>query len=519
MARIIVIDEAERKHFLLSFCPIIIKTFLGIDMRIIYIDIDTLRPDHLGCYGYHRNTSPNIDALASQGVQFNNVHAFDTPCLPSRSALLTGRFGIHNGVVNHGGTDADPVIGGPKRKFWSQLQLDSFPSRLKRAGLKTVSVSSFAQRHSAFHWYAGFDETYNVGKYGLETADEVHAIAGDWLKRNGGADDWFLHVHMWDPHTPYRAAEKYGEPFAKDELPSWLTEDIRQAHWEGGGPHSAQECSGFAPKSEALKQFPRQPQQIPDMAGVRRMFDGYDTGVLVADEYVGRLVGQLDELGVLDDTVIMVSSDHGETLGELNVYGDHQTADQITTRIPLILRWPGVTDSFAGQQFDGLHYQIDITATMLDLLSVKVPASWDGKSFADDLRLGEDKGRDHLIVSQGAWTCQRAVRWADNICIQTFHDGYHLYDDLMLFNVKTDPHEVSNLAGIETELRDEGLGILGSWHAEMMLDAARGRDPLQNVIAEGGPFHVQGQLDSYLKRLRDTDRYAFADALEEKHKG
>ena len=65
--------------------------------------------------------------------------------------------------------------------------------------MRTVSISSFAQRHSAFHWYAGFDEAYNVGKFGLETADEVYAIAEDWLQRKGKEDDWFLHVHMWDP--------------------------------------------------------------------------------------------------------------------------------------------------------------------------------------------------------------------------------------------------------------------------------------------------------------------------------
>ena len=74
-------------------------------MRILYVDIDTLRPDHLGCYGYHRQTSPNIDAFAKTAAVFENVHASDVPCLPSRTALLTGRFGIHNGVVNHGGTD------------------------------------------------------------------------------------------------------------------------------------------------------------------------------------------------------------------------------------------------------------------------------------------------------------------------------------------------------------------------------------------------------------------------------
>jgi arylsulfatase A-like enzyme len=482
-------------------------------MRILYVDIDTLRADHLGCYGYHRATSPNIDALAKDAVVFGNVHASDTPCLPSRTALLTGRFGIHNGVVNHGGTDADPVLGGADRQFWSQLQIDSFPTRLKRAGLKTVSISSFAQRHSAFHWYAGFDEAYNVGKYGLETADEVHAIASDWLVRHGREDNWFLHVHMWDPHTPYRAAASYGEPFADVPLPDWLTEQVRAAHWRGCGPHSAQECNGFAPRPEMQTRFPRQPQQIPDMAGVRAMFDGYDTGVLVADDYFGRLLQQLADLGIDGDTAIMVSSDHGETLGELNVYGDHQTADQCTTRVPLILKWPGL----APARHDAFQHQIDVSATLLELLGHNVPRSWDGLSFAEALKAGRDEGRDHLIVSQGAWTCQRGVRFGDWMLIATLHDGYHLYDDTMLFDLKTDPAEQNNLVQARPDIAEQGLALLARWHAQMMENPARGRDPLANVIAEGGPYHVRGQLPAYLARLRATGRADKAAALERKY--
>ncbi len=488
-------------------------------MRILYIDIDTLRPDHLGCYGYHRNTSPNIDALARDAIQFNNVHASDVPCLPSRSALLTGRFGIHNGVVNHGGTDADPVVEGPDRRFWSSLQLTSFPTRLQRAGLKTASISSFAQRHSAFHWYAGFDESQQVpGSFGQETADEVYQLAGDWLTRNGQTDNWFLHVHMWDPHTPYRSPASIGDPFAGEPLPTWLTEEVRAAHWQQCGPHSAQECNGFAPRPEARSTLPRQPQQIPDMDAVRMMFDGYDTGVLFADEYVGRLLNQLAELGIHDDTAVVLSSDHGETLGELNVYGDHQTADQITTHVPMVIKWPG-SEQLAGRQFDAMHYQTDVSATILQLLGVRVPDVWDGEGFAESLNAGEDRGRDHLVLSQGAWTCQRGVRWDDYMLIQTLHDGYHLYDDVMLFDIREDPHETRNLATTEQTACRTGLSKLEDWLTEMMPDAARGRDPLENVIAEGGPYHVRGQLPGYLKRLRETGRTECAVALAEKYPG
>jgi arylsulfatase A-like enzyme len=478
-------------------------------MRLLYIDIDTLRADHLGCYGYGRRTSPNIDAVAAAGIVFESVYASDSPCLPSRTALLTGRFGIHNGVVNHGGTDADPAIDGAQRQFHSRLHLDSFPNRLKAAGLRTATVSSFAYRHSAFHWHAGFDEAYNVGKYGMETADQVYAIAADWLGRRGREDNWFLHVHMWDPHAPYRAAAAYGEPFKHEPVPAWLTEAVRARHWQGCGPHSAQEGGGFAPNEFDRAHYPRQPQEIGDMAAVRAMFDGYDTGVLVADEYTGRLLALLDDLGVGQDTAVMISADHGETLGELNIYCDHQTADEHTTHVPLVLKWPGLdTGRYAAR-----HYQIDVTATLLELLGQAVPDSWDGQSFAASLRARQDIGRDHLVLSQGAWTCQRSVRFDDWILISTLHDGYHLFDDVMLFDLASDPFEQHNVAAERPDVAGRGLQLLSQWWSQMIPQVARGRDPLVNVIREGGPYHVRGELPAYLARLRATGRGEQASLL------
>lgn len=482
-------------------------------MRILYVDIDTLRPDHLGCYGYHRNTSPNIDTLAQSSAVFHNVHASDVPCLPSRSALLTGQFGIHNGVVNHGGTDADPVLEGASREFWSSLQINSFPSQLKRAGLRTASVSSFAQRHSAFHWYAGLDEAYNVGKYGLETADEVYAIASDWLQRNGRNDDWYLHVHMWDPHTPYRAPADYGDPFADEPVPAWLTEAIRAEHWAGCGPHSAQEANGFAPRDKLRGIFPRQPQDVPDSRAVRQMFDGYDTGVLMSDDYTGRLLNLLADLDIDGDTVIMISSDHGETLGEMNVYGDHQTADQITTRVPLILHWP---DKVALGNYHAKHYQVDAAATLLELLGQNVPQTWDGESFANGLEQGKDEGRSALVVSQAAWACQRGVRFDDWLYLNTRHDAYHLYPDHQLFNIAEDPHQQHDVSAHSIEVLHRGQALLKDWLDVNLVDAARGRDPHDNVMFEGGPYHVRGKLPEYLARLRDTNRADVAQRLEEK---
>ena len=112
-------------------------------MRLLYIDIDTLRADHLGCYGYPRDTSPNIDRIAQRGVRFDNYYCTDAPCQPSRTALFTGRFGIHTGLVGHGGTAADLRLVGAKRGFRDGLDRDSLPGFLRSVGLKKIGIRSF----------------------------------------------------------------------------------------------------------------------------------------------------------------------------------------------------------------------------------------------------------------------------------------------------------------------------------------------------------------------------------------
>jgi arylsulfatase A-like enzyme len=487
-------------------------------LRILYFDIDSQRPDHLGCYGYHRKTSPNIDRIAARGVRFENYYVSDAPCLPSRTALWSGRFGIHNGVINHGGVASELFNDGINRGFRNTMGMTGWMRCLQQLGLKTTTISPFGERHSAFHWYAGFNEMHNTGKGGMERADEIAPLAMDWIKRNGRDENWFLHVNLWDPHTPYRTPAEFGEPFADQPLPKWLTEEVRLQHWNGCGPHSAREVHGFVPgpdEEEMSKLYPRQPSVIDSMAQVRRMFDGYDTGVLYADQHIGQILNTLADQKILDDTVIIISADHGETLGEMNIYGDHQLADHITCRVPLIVAWPGVTKS--ARVDSGLHYHVDFAATMIELLGGSVPGNWDGLSFAPAFRNQQQSGRDFLVLSQGAWSCQRAVRWGDRLCIRSYHDGYHGFNDVMLFDLKSDPHEQHDLAAKEPKIVAEAQAKLEEWLEQMMRASTSGIDPMQTVLAEGGAFHTRGLLPKYLARLRATGRGAWADRLTKQH--
>jgi arylsulfatase A-like enzyme len=487
-------------------------------MRVLYLDIDTLRPDHLGCYGYHRNTSPNIDALAQHATRFENCYNSDAPCLPSRTALWTGRFGFHTGVVNHGGTAADPFIEGPTRGFRDQLDATNWMRALRHAGLRTITISPFGERHAAWHWYAGYNEIYNPGKGGMEIADEVTPLALDWIARNARQDDWFLHINYWDPHTPYRTPPAFGNPFQDDPLPPWLTEEVRQRGWDGFGPHSPQEPYGWGPEL-FYQRYPRLPAQLDSMDAVNRWIDGYDVGVCYADAHVGQILNALADAGVLDDTVIMVSSDHGENQGELNVWGDHQTADQITCRIPLIVRWPGLTDT--PRVDHALLYHFDWAATLIELLGGSVPDNWDAEPFTEAFKIGQEQGRPYVVVSQNAWSCQRSVRFNHEgkayICLHTYHDGYKMLEPVMLFDLTHDPHEQHDLAAERPNLVDRAMRLLSEWYQQMATTSQHNIDPMMTVLQEGGPFHTRGMLSSYLDHLWATGRAHHADLLAARH--
>ena len=143
---------------------------------------------------------------------------------------------------------------------------------------------------------------------------------------------------------------------------------------------------------------------------VKSHLDVYDTGIHYADYFVGKLIQDLKDLDIYDQTAIIIYADHGGNQGELNVWGDHQTADYITNWIPLIVRWPGLSDSTDGSKRDSLHENLDVTATLAELLGAEQPSTWDGQSFAGELSEKTNHGRDFVILSQGAWSCQRSIR-------------------------------------------------------------------------------------------------------------
>jgi choline-sulfatase len=425
---------------------------------------------------------------------------------------MTGRFGIHNGVVGHGGTAGDVRHEGAERGFRDSLAKESLPALFRSAGMKTALISPFAERHSSWTFYAGFNEMHNTGKGGMESAEEVTPVALDWIKQHAQEDNWFLYINYWDPHTPYRAPESFDNPFENDPLPDWISDEVLETHKKKIGPHSASEINMF--DSATKPEYPRYPGEITDRQSLRQMIDGYDCGVRYMDQNVGMLFKELEAQGVLDDLIIIITADHGENMGELGIYGEHGTADKGTCCIPMIIRWPGMQQGHVDQD---LHYHLDLGPTFADLLGLTPSPKWDGQSYAAALRTGESCGRDYLVVSQCAHVCQRSVRFGDWLYIRTYHDGYHLFDKEMLFNLTNDPYEQFNLAAERPDLCKEAVYLLNEWHDGMMESMPFDVDPLWTVIKEGGPYHAKGFLKEYVQRLEETGRDYGVAELKRRH--
>lgn len=484
-------------------------------MRILYIDIDALRPDHLGCYGYHRNTSPQIDALASEGTRFNQYYCSDAPCLPSRTALYAGMFGIQTGVVGHGGTAADPRLEGRNRGFRDRLESEALATCLnERAGLHVAQISPFAHRHAARQFMAGFNEIHNTGMGGLESAEMVQPLLEKWLNENASKDNWYLHVNYWDVHTPYRVPLDYPCPFEGEPIADWLTPDLLSQQRGRPAPHGARELGMFTDANNC--HYPRPLGELETYEDLTDWINGYDTAIRYVDDHIGRIVELLKAAGIYEDTVIVISADHGENQGELGLYGEHATADAITCRIPMIIKGPGVR---AGAEDNGLHYHLDFAPTLAEWLGFSAPDSWNGESYLPSLLQGIDTGRSYLVLSQCAHVCQRSVRFDNYLYIKTYHDGYHLFPREMLFDLEADPHEQCNLAEQKPQLCDKGLRILCEWHDEQMFSSNSETDPLWTVMREGGPFHARGELREYVQRLEATGRGDFVLELKRRHPG
>jgi arylsulfatase A-like enzyme len=346
----------------------------GNRLNVLLITIDTLRADHLGVYGYRRSTSPSMDALARRGVVFDEAYTYWPKTRGSFAGIMTGRFASQSG---YGRThplllDFNPTLAGV----------------LKEAGYDTVATVDNPNVASSLGYARGFDryrETWEE-KALVTEMDRTRAITADGVRFLGEARPdrpFLLWLHYVNPHAPYEPPAPWDTAFLDGEASRGPALPVVDG-FHGGVPRP------WAKPGQGLGFYVAQ----------------YDGEIAAVDAEVGRLLDALDASAVRDRTLVVLTTDHGESLGEHGYYFDHgENLFDPSMRIPLIVAGPGVAE---GRRTDVLATTLDFVPTILDALKVSYPPDLVGESLLPATR-GERRPDRRRLQGQndrnllGAW--------------------------------------------------------------------------------------------------------------------
>ncbi len=373
---------------------------------VVYV-IDTLRADHLGCHGYPRPTTPRIDGFAQSAVRFTHAVAQSSWTLPAVGSILTGRT-----PPAHGAVDPDHGL---------RADVATLAELLGGGGYVTAAFVTNYLGGAAF----GLDRGFAVFRFYPERgatrpavylpSDVLARRVVRWLDRRVRTP-FFLYVHATDPHFPYLPAPRYARPF----LGRAVTVPAATRVVDAVRPlHNGRELWGTRPARIASG----------DLALLRDLYDG---DVRAADAGFGRVLDALQARGLLDDTIVVLTSDHGEEFSEHGGVGHGQTLHGEVLHVPLLIRLPGGRDG--GRVVDGLVQHVDILPTVLDLAGMPGPPGLDG--------------RPALVPDEAAeaYAALRLGRFAQDAIVG---DGWKTIRDLetpwprrfVLFDTVQDPRE------------------------------------------------------------------------------
>lgn len=422
-------------------------------MHTLFIDIDSLRPDHVGAYNYDPPTTPNIDRLAEDSIRFTNAYVANSPCMPSRAGLISGRFGINNGIVTHG-SEAQ-VMHGPQWVDWDEPRSSYYtlPERLFHERIPTVAVSSFPRHPSPWFYHIWHEyrhpqepETGDIEYFQTPRASEVADIAQELHQRYAEGDSSFVYAQFWDPHSPYKRTDEEIEVFRGYDLPQYPTTEMIQEHQSWDAFRSATEM------------------EIQDRSDLEDLIANYDAEIRYTDDHVGRLMDYLQEQNMYDDTLIVLTADHGEEFGEHGLYREHWSTHDGTQRVPLVIKPPADAAAEPGVR-DQLVTNVDVAPTILDYANVDAPAAWQGKSLRPVIENESAEWRDEIVIEHGLYTAQRAVRTDRWKFIKTYHTGMWggVVPERQLFDLQRDPWEQDDVSAAHPDVVDDLETRMARW--------------------------------------------------------
>jgi arylsulfatase A-like enzyme len=405
--------------------------------NVLLVTVDCLRADRLSAAGYERRTTPNIDALAARGVRFENAFSTAPFTAPSHASLLTSLDQASHGVV-----------------FWGQRLASgavTFGDLFSEAGRRTAAFHNHPSLVST-GITRGCDDV-SVQPFGPWSVTNEDFAA--WLDQRGG-EPFAAWVHLWDAHRPYGFRNHEGETGASLRARGV---PARHAYAEKffGPEHDVRvgRHEGFYNLSREERAAPIEVGGTPRLmteADWRYIEARYDNAVREADEGVGALVQELERRGLLDDTLIVVTADHGETLRERD--GCWFTHDPYLTNetlnVPLVVAGPGVQGQ--GRVRADVASGIDVLPTLLDACDIDAPPTLQGRSLlvepapgGEFLAFAQTRGlsakESNARAPEGGW-----VEWREAVTDGRLRLVLDRDDDTWsAFDLAADPEERTDL--------------------------------------------------------------------------
>jgi arylsulfatase A-like enzyme/cytochrome c-type biogenesis protein CcmH/NrfG len=392
--------------------------------NVILITIDTLRADHVGCYGYKQIKTPNIDSLAAEGTRFERAFAVVPVTLPSHSSMLTGTYPMLSGMHDFSGNKLSPLQ-------------PTLASVLKQDGYQTGAVIGAAVLDSRFGLNRGFDFYYDhfdfsrLDEANLDQMERPGNVVADttldWLAKNS-QKKFFLWMHLYDPHFPYNPPEPYRREYASRP---------------------------------------------------------YDGEIAFADEQVGRLLRFLKDKGIYNNTLIVLCGDHGESLGEHGEKTHGFFIYNATMHVPLIIRLPGNVGSHVVTDPVSL---VDLMPTVLETVGIQIPSQVQGHSRLAAIRSNHNdndeehakENRERALYAE-TFLPRIHFNWSELRGSET--SKYHFIDAPRpeLYDLANDPGELHNLfndkKAVSEEMRAKLVSLIREYSAGKELAEKTGLDP------------------------------------------
>lgn len=450
--------------------------------NIILCICDQLRAFETGCYGNPVIRTPNVDALANQGVRFETAVSNFPVCMAARSALLSGQYNrtCTGGVSNMAYQQSSagdfnmpeyPQVGRP------HLKALTLPELLRSAGYRTSAIGKW-HIHSwphevgfddyliprAHHCYSGQSYTRNGGEEFVPAGYSVDFEAGEveqfLAARSQAAQPFFLYYAISPPHCPLAdAPEAYRTMYRPEDIPLRPNVDLdkpldRQDYWYKVYRYDFRYYNLHLPYTDHL----------PKGYTLRHLIAEYYGLTTWMDAALGRMLRALDTAGLTQDTIVVFTSDHGDNLGSHGMVQKGGPTEE-SVRIPLIVRWPGLD-----QALNVVHGQVaslvDVAPTLLTLCGLATPPHMPGHDLAP-LVTGESSSlaETHAIIETGAGP---AIRTPDQLCYLPYANGHALASaPAMFYDLAQDPYQFSNLAqaGALPPNAAEPEALLREWDA------------------------------------------------------